>query len=83
MSLNTAIVWVLTAGVLLGVVACDRKTSPPLTPRQKADYLLEVIPHRPECEPLRARLVASPDDKASVEAVYADALKTQCTHREL
>ena len=69
--------------VTVTVTACERNTAAPLTPRQKADYLLEVIPLRAECEPLRERLRAAPDDKASVERVYADALKTRCTHREL
>lgn len=69
--------------VLVALTACERNTVAPLTPRQKADYLLEVIPNRAECAPLRERLRSAPDDKASVEQVYADALKTRCTHREL
>lgn len=68
---------------LFGLSACEQNKVPPLTARQKADYLLEIIPQRPECEGLRQRLRDAPDDYPSVEKVYQDAIKTRCTHREV
>lgn len=81
---STTCVSLIAAALLLCTLsACEQNKVPPLTARQKADYLLEIIPQRPECEGLRQRLRDAPDDYPSVEKVYQDAIKTRCTHREV
>lgn len=71
-----------TAGILS---ACD-KTTPtprPLTARERAASLAELIEHREECKSISKRLLHPDPDAKTVDDLYREAVRAKCLEKDV
>jgi hypothetical protein len=70
---------VLTTALILG--GCAEKVTP-LTPDEKARYVIELLNDDSRCDNFRQRFAVRPLAGDAIDAIYKEAMKVQCIKRD-
>lgn len=81
MKANTVRYLLFTLFTVLLLGGCAEKVAP-LTIKERAVFVAELLEDDPSCNPLRKRLAASVE-RAEIEVIYQDAKKTSCLKRDV